>query len=31
MEDRLRLKKKKKKEHWNILFYHGKRTDTKQF
>jgi len=31
MEDRLRWEEEAKKEHWNILFYHGKRTDTKQF
>ncbi len=31
MEDRLRWEKEAKEEHWKILFYHGKRTDIKQF
>jgi glyoxylase-like metal-dependent hydrolase (beta-lactamase superfamily II) len=31
MEDRLRWEVDAEKEHWKILFYHGKRTDVKQF
>lgn len=31
MEDRLRWEVDAKTEHWKILFYHGKRTDIKQF
>lgn len=30
MEDRIRWEKDAKKEHWKILFYHGKRTDIKE-
>lgn len=31
MEDRLRWEEQAKNEYWKILFYHGKRTDIKQF
>ncbi len=31
MEDRLRWEVEAKKEHWTILFYHGKRTATNKF
>ena len=31
MEDRLRWEVDAEKEHWKILFYHGKKTDVKQF
>lgn len=31
MEDRLQWEKQAKAEHWEILFYHGKRTATKVF